>query len=279
MVSCIAAALAKHDSPKSQAFIRKIDTITAKICYALTSHIYTAGQVSDQRSEGGMSTIKANGKLKRRLQEGTYSETMGRISQVSRDSNIASFEELVRCREASKKVGSNYELALGNAKALVMKLYHVEPASELNKYMVKGHSNSSEFCLVDIRATIMWRGQEFQIITGTCSYNTCARIICPCACATLQRLNLDIDDISHVHSCFRIMYHPPWQEALNTCRLPDYDDSPNVLTDNHPMGSGDKTVRNLTGSGQSTNDIIRKVNGDIFDKLGDFEKYFSCSTH
>jgi len=66
------------------------------------------------------------------------------------------------------------------------------------------------------------------------------------------------------------VYHPLWQEALNTCRLPDYDDSPNVLTDNHPIGIGDKTVGNLAGSGQSTNDIIRKVNGEIFDKLGDF---------
>ena len=98
MVSRIAAALTKHDSPKAQAFIRKINTIKEKICYALTSHIYTTGQVSDQRSEGGMFTIKANGKLKRHLQGGTYSETVGRISQVSRDSNMASLEELVRCR-------------------------------------------------------------------------------------------------------------------------------------------------------------------------------------
>ena len=36
------------------------------------------------------------------------------------------------------------------------------------------------------------------------------------------------------------------------------------------MGSGAKTVGNLTGSGQSTNNIIRKVNGEFFDKLGDF---------
>ena len=155
MVSRIAAALAEHDSPKAQAFIRKIDTIKAKTCYALTSHVYTAGQVSDQRSEGGMSTIKANGKLKRRLQEGTYSETVERISQVSRATNIASIEELVKCRETSKKVGTKYELALGNAKALAMKLSHVEPASEANKYIVKEHSNSSEFCLVDISAKIV----------------------------------------------------------------------------------------------------------------------------
>jgi len=66
------------------------------------------------------------------------------------------------------------------------------------------------------------------------------------------------------------VYHPLWQEALNLCRLPDYDDSPNVLTHNHPLGSGAKTVGNSTGSGQSTNGIIRKVNGEIFDKLGDF---------
>ena len=70
---------------------------------------------------------------------------------------MASIEELVRCREASKKVGSKYKLALGNAKALAMKLSHVEQASKLNKYMVKEHSNSSEFCLVDISAKIMWR--------------------------------------------------------------------------------------------------------------------------
>ena len=57
---------------------------------------------------------------------------------------------------------------------------------------------------------------------------------------------------------------------MNTSRLPDYDDSPNVLTENYSTGSGDKPLGILTGSGQSTNDIIRKVNGEIFDKLGDF---------
>ena len=89
-------------------------------------------------------------------------------------------------KEESKKVGCKYELTLGNAKPLAMKLYHVEKTSKPTKYMVKEHAKSSEYCLVNIEVQIMWR--------DWCSCSTSTRVTCPCTCATLQRLNLDIDE-------------------------------------------------------------------------------------
>ena len=65
---------------------------------------------------------------------------------------------------------------------------------------------------------------------------------------------------------------------MNACLLPGYDNSPYILTESYPTGSEDKPVGNLTEPGQSTNDIIRKVNGNFFDKLGDFE-YMSVAAH
>ena len=74
-------SLAKYSTPKANAYIKKIANHKEQICYAFTSNHFTAGHCSTQRSEDGMSSMKANGKLKETLKKSTLLETCDRIQQ------------------------------------------------------------------------------------------------------------------------------------------------------------------------------------------------------
>ena len=66
--SKLTRCLGKYHTNKAQQLLKKISLLKHKLAYAYTSkHHFTAGHVSDQRCEGGMSAIKANGKLKEML--------------------------------------------------------------------------------------------------------------------------------------------------------------------------------------------------------------------
>ncbi len=86
--------------------------------------------------------------------------------------------------------------------------------SSIVQFIVKEADSSTACCEVDIDTNVSWRGDQFQIVTGTCSYYLSTRMICPCACAAMQRIGKDIDTIENVHPFYCIWYHPLWKEAI-----------------------------------------------------------------
>jgi len=199
--SLLKNSLAKYRTEKAQVFLKKIYNLQHQLCYAHTCTSFTAGHVSDQRMEQGMAAMKANGKLKNYLSGCTYGEAVSRISQVARDQDFTALKELQVCREQHKKVGLRYAEALKNSKVEAMKYSCVEQISPLTttQFFVKETDASTIHCEVDLNTTVSWRGDSFQIVTGTCSYYLSTRMICPCACAAMQRFEKDIDLIDNVH--------------------------------------------------------------------------------
>jgi hypothetical protein len=199
--SLLKQALAKYRTKKTQVLLKKITNKQHQLCYAHTCNAFTAGHVSDQRVEQGMAAMKANGKLKSYLSGCTYGEAVSRISQLARDQDFTALKELQLCRENHKKVGLKYANVLMNSKAAAMNFSCVEKTSELciTKFFVKVTDSKNACCEVDLDTTVSWRGGHFQIVTGTCSYYLSTRMMCPCACAAMQRIGMDIDKIENVH--------------------------------------------------------------------------------
>ena len=246
-------------------------TATAATTATMTPNTsFTAGHVSDQRMEQGMAAMKANGKLKSYLSGCTYGEAISRISQVARDQDFTALKELQVCREQHKKVGLRYAEALKNSKVEAMKYSCVEQISPLTttQFFVKENDASTIHCEVDLNSTVSWRGEQLQIITGTCSYYLSTRMICPCACAAMQRFRKDIDKIDNVHPFYRIWYHPLWKEAIKSLQLHDYKDSPFYsLTQLEPTSISSAQNPDLM-SNIKLEDTMRCFNSEIFDKIG-----------
>ncbi len=103
-------------------------------------------------------------------------------------------------------------------------------------------------------------------MTGTCSYYLSTQMICPCACAAMQRIGKDIDTIANVHPFYCIWYHPLWKEAIKSLQLSDYKDSPYYsVTNLDPVSiaNADHYFINDT-----LDDTIQHHNSEIFDKIG-----------
>ncbi len=175
-----------------------------------------------------MAAMKANGKLKSYLSGCTYGEAVSRISQVAQDQDVTALKELQMCRGDHKKVGLRYANALKNFKVAAMNYSCVEKISQLctTKFFVKESDASTIHCEVDLNSTVFWRGEHFQIVTGTYLYYLSTWMICPCACAAMPRIGMDINKIDNVHPFFRIWYHPLRKEAIKSLKLSDYKDSP-----------------------------------------------------
>ena len=121
-----------------------------------------------------------------------------------------------------------YADALKNSKVASLKYSSVKPIRQLcnTEFLAKETDTSTVACQVNLATNVSWRGEQFRIVTGTCSYYLSTRMICPCACAAMQRVSLDIDLIENVHPFYRIWYHPLWKEAIKSLHLSDYKDSP-----------------------------------------------------
>ncbi len=132
------------------------------------------------------------------------------------------------CHENHKIVGLKYADALMNSKAAAMNFSCVEKTSELciTQFFVKETDSSNARYEVDLDTTVSWRGGHFQTVTGTCSYFLSTCMICPCACAAMQQIGMDIDKIENVHPFYHIWYHPLRKEAIKSLQLSDYKDSP-----------------------------------------------------
>ncbi len=157
-----------------------------------------------------MAAMKANGKLRSYLRGCTFGEAISRISQVAQDQDFTALKELQLCRADHKKVGLRYADALKNSKVAAMQYSCVKQISPLcsSQFFVMETDASNNHCEVDLNTIVSWRCEQFQIITGTCSYYMSTWMICPCACATMQRFGKDIDKIDNVHPFYRIWYHP-----------------------------------------------------------------------
>ena len=217
-----------------------------------------------------MTGMKANGKLKSYLSGCTYGKAVSRISQVARDQDFTALKELQVCREEHKKVGLRYADALKNSKVAAMKYSCVEQISPLTttQFFVKENDASTIHYEVDLNTTVSWRGEQFQIVTGTCSYYLSTRMICPCACAAMQRFGKDIDKIDYVYPFCRIWYHPLWKEAIKSLQLYDYKDSPYYsLTQLEPTSIASAQDPDPL-SNIKLEDTMRCYNSDIFDKIG-----------
>ncbi len=186
--SLLKQALAKYHTEKAQVFLKKISNKQHQLCYAHTCNSFTAGHVSNQRMEEGMAAMKANGILKSYLSGCTYGEAVSRISQVAQDQDFTALKELQSCCEDHKKVGLRYADALKNYKVAAMKYSCVEKISQLctTQFFVKETDASTIHCEVDLNTTVSWRGEQFQIVTGSCLYYLSTRMICRCACAAMQ---------------------------------------------------------------------------------------------
>jgi len=56
-----------------------------------------------------MSSLKANGKLKKKLSEYTFGEAVSRVTQVYKTQDLDALKELVRYREKGMQVGENIQ--------------------------------------------------------------------------------------------------------------------------------------------------------------------------
>jgi hypothetical protein len=228
LLSLLKQALAKYCTEKAQVFLKKISNKQHQLCYAHTCNSFTAGYVSDQRMEEGMAAMKANRKLKCYLSGCIYGESVSRISQVVQDQDFTALKEFQLCCEDHKKVGLRYANALKNSKVAAMKYSCVEIISQLctTQFFVKETDAITIHCEVDLNTTVSWRVEHFQIVTGSFSYYLSTRIICPCACAAMQWIGMDINKIDNVHPFYHIWYHPLWKEAIKSLQLSDYKDFP-----------------------------------------------------
>ncbi len=124
-------------------------------------------------------------------------------------------------------------------------------------------------CEVNLDTIVSWRGERFQIVTGTCSYYSSTQMICPCAYATMQWIGMDIDKIDNVHPFYHIWYHPLWKEAIKSLELSDYKDSPYYSCPNLEPASS-VTVQDPL-SNINLEDTMRCANSEIFDKIGSLD--------
>jgi len=98
----------KYRTHKAKAYLNKIELHKKQLVYCYTSGYFTAGQVSTQRSEGGMSVVKGNGTVKNFLRNATYIESLDRIGQTARKQDRDARNELKRCRLNSFMVGKRF---------------------------------------------------------------------------------------------------------------------------------------------------------------------------
>ena len=124
----LANARSSYTTAAAQTFIDKLNDLRHKLCFAYLQSSFTAGHVADQRCEGGMSTLKGNGKLKKFLATCTYGQSLERVAQVSRDQDISALDELKRCREKGMQVqvGERYATAFLNSKVTALRMSYVE---------------------------------------------------------------------------------------------------------------------------------------------------------
>ena len=112
----MSAAKTKYTTPEVKDFFKKIKIYDNKLVYAFTSHHFTAGHISTQKSEGMMSAIKANGILKSFLRNATYEESLARIRSVARHQDQEARNVLMRCRRDHFKVGEQVRSSIKLAK-------------------------------------------------------------------------------------------------------------------------------------------------------------------
>jgi hypothetical protein len=91
-------------------------------------------------------------------------------------------------------------------------------------------------------------------------------MICPCACAAMQRIGMDTNKVDNVHPFYHIWYHPLWKEAIKSLQLSNYKDSPYYSLTNL------KPTSNAAAQDPSSNitleDTMQHFNSEIFDKIG-----------
>jgi hypothetical protein len=185
----------------------------------------------------------------------------------ARDQYVTALQELQTCRENHKRVGLRYTKALKNSKVASLKYSYVEPISSLSttQFLVKETVTCTVSCQVNLAINVSWRGEQFQIVTGTCSYYLSTRMICPFACAAMQQVSMDIDRIDNVHPFYCVWYHPLWKEAIKSFYLSDYEDSPDYSlgclepTSNVPLQDPSSII--------TAEDTMHCFNSEIFDKI------------
>ena len=258
-------------TPKAIAFLRKIERNKHLLVFAFTSECFTAGHVSNQRSEGGMSAIKGKGTLKKYLRNATMVESLERISQTARTQDRAARDELKRCRSHGFMVGERYRQNLQKSIVESMSISYVSPISEdSSKHIVKCNEDATNYCEVNLKDEVLWNGHKFFIMTGTCPFHRSSLCICPCAYAAAQRRGMDIKHPTHVHPRYLVGFHPLWPIALADLALADYEDAPwsrhfritPATVDNSVLG-----VENNSEHGE-----ILKARTQIFDSLSNMSQ-------
>ena len=175
----------QYCTPKVAEFSKKkIERNKHKLVYAFTSEYYTAGHVSNQRSRVGMSSIKGNGSLKKYLRNATLVESLEWICQTLRSQDHTAWDELKRCWTQGFMVGERLWENIQKLISLSMSISYVSPVNiNSSKHIVKLHENARKCCEVDLKGRVVWHGDEYFTITGTCPFYKSSLWIFPCACA------------------------------------------------------------------------------------------------
>jgi hypothetical protein len=94
-------------------------------------------------------------------------------------------------------------------------------------------------------------------------------MICPCACAAMHHIEMDIDKINNVHPYYRLWYHPLWKEVLKGISLSDYNNLPfYCLPSSDCTTSNSMNPPNPPVSNSNQDDIIIRHNSEIFETIG-----------
>ena len=110
--------------------------------------------------------------------------------------------------------------------SLSMSISYVSPVNiNSSKHIVKLHENARNCCEVDLKGRVVWHGDEYFTITGTCPFYKSSLCIFPCACATAQRRNTNINNPSHAYLRYLVGLHHLWPIAIADLALSDYGDA------------------------------------------------------
>lgn len=203
---------------------------------------FTCGRVSDQRSEGTNSAIKANGQLKEWLSQCSLSDSVNTVFQVMRDREKAAIDELVALCEAC--TSKDYSDSVQDSKSHVIQFSSVmkmNPDPGCCIYLVRKYPDGHNHTTVNLKGEIMFCGKTYNCVTCSCPFFMSTRRICSCACATAQfawflhKKEFNIDDPENIYPYFLVYNHPKWEGACKQLGLSvHYEYMPNYVT-NWPL--------------------------------------------
>jgi hypothetical protein len=205
--------------PKALALVHKISSLHTKVCWTHTSKFFTAGHISDQRSEGTNSAVKGNGQLKQYLSECTMSESVNRVSQVLRKKEEDAIDKLGRIRQNKYFVCPKYFDCLKNSRSKSCDIFQVKSMQDSASPTKFAVLNNGQWSMVDLEGDVQFCGKIYKCFVCSCPFFTSSWIICECACIAARTQGVTITSASNVHPFWLVYNHPRWNDACKQVGL------------------------------------------------------------